>query len=79
MTQRIYPQAIDEALHEAYTTGIAGRDVTPFVLSSVAQKTGGRSLEANTALVLNNASVGAEVAMELAELEALPLAERQSG
>lgn len=36
--------AIQEALHEAEIAGIEGRDVTPFILRTVAEKTGGDSL-----------------------------------
>lgn len=36
--------AIQEALQEASAAGIEGRDVTPFILKSVAEKTGGDSL-----------------------------------
>jgi pseudouridine-5'-phosphate glycosidase len=39
--------------------------VTPFLLRAVAESTGGRSLEANVGLLLNNARVGAEVAAAL--------------
>ena len=31
--------------------GVAGRDVTPFVLSRVAELTGGKSVDANLALI----------------------------
>lgn len=36
--------AIQEALEEAAAFGIEGRDVTPFILKTVAKKTGGDSL-----------------------------------
>ena len=36
--------AIQEALQEAEIAGIEGRDVTPFILRTVAEKTGGDSL-----------------------------------
>ena len=36
--------AIQEALFEAERAGIQGRDVTPFILRTVADKTGGDSL-----------------------------------
>jgi pseudouridylate synthase len=59
--------AIARALLEAERGGITGKAVTPFLLRSVAERTGGRSLEANVALLLNNARVGAAVAVALAE------------
>jgi pseudouridine-5'-phosphate glycosidase len=44
-----------------------GRAITPFILARVNQITGGASLEANIALVNNNARVGADIAVALAE------------
>ena len=40
-----------EALVLAERDGVAGRDVTPFVLSRVAELTGGKSVDANLALI----------------------------
>jgi pseudouridine-5'-phosphate glycosidase len=58
--------AIREALDAAETQGVRGKAVTPFLLSSVAERTGGRSLEANVALLRNNAHVAAQVAAAIA-------------
>jgi pseudouridine-5'-phosphate glycosidase len=44
--------------------------VTPFLLSRIFDLTEGRSLEANIALVLNNARLGAQIAAELLKLPA---------
>jgi len=60
--------AIDEALTELDARGIVGQDVTPFLLSKVVERTGGRSLQANLALVRNNAATAAEIAVEYAKL-----------
>ena len=57
------------AIEEAEARGIAGRDVTPFILKRVAELSGGRSLDANVALVKNNAAVGARIAVALAALK----------
>jgi len=57
-------QAIDDALAELDRRGIVGQDVTPFLLSNVVERTGGRSLDANLALVRNNAAVAAQIAFE---------------
>ena len=46
--------------------GITGKDTTPFLLGRIAEQTGGRSLEANVQLVLDNARVAAEIAVALA-------------
>ncbi|HVG44757.1 MAG TPA: pseudouridine-5'-phosphate glycosidase [Longimicrobium sp.] len=59
-------RAIGDALLEAEARGIRGKEVTPFLLSSVAERTGGRSLEANVALLRNNARTAAAVAAAMA-------------
>ena len=57
---------IEQALAEAEAQGIAAKAVTPFLLARIFELTGGRSLAANIALVLNNARLGARIAAELA-------------
>ena len=56
---------IAQALREAEEQGIAAKAVTPFLLSRIFDLTGGLSLDANVALVLNNARLGALIALEL--------------
>jgi pseudouridine-5'-phosphate glycosidase len=56
------------ALEAAAQQGVSGAATTPFVLSYVAQETGGKSLESNIALVLNNAKVGTSISVALAEM-----------
>lgn len=63
--ERIVP-AIEAALAEAEAQGIAAKAVTPFLLDRVFTLTEGRSLEANIALVLNNARLASAIAAELA-------------
>lgn len=58
-------KAIETALVEAEKKGIHGKETTPFLLSKVLEVTEGKSLEANIALVKNNARLGAEVAKYL--------------
>lgn len=58
--------AIDQALAEAEAQGVRGKASTPFLLARVAALTGGDSLQANIALVLNNAALAAQVAAALA-------------
>jgi pseudouridine-5'-phosphate glycosidase len=53
----------EEALAAAGEQGIQGPDVTPFVLSRVHQRSGGRTSEANRALVVANAGLAARVAL----------------
>lgn len=61
-------EAIEAALAELDRQGIAGQDVTPFLLANVVERTGGRSLDANLALVRNNAAVAARIAAAYAAL-----------
>ncbi|MCM3602864.1 pseudouridine-5'-phosphate glycosidase [Robertmurraya korlensis] len=56
---------IESALKEAKEKEIAGKNVTPFLLAKVKELTEGRSLEANIALVKNNADVGSKIAVQL--------------
>jgi pseudouridine-5'-phosphate glycosidase len=57
---------ITAALAEAGRQGIRGKDVTPFLLAEIVKATKGRSLQANIALVKNNAKVAAEIAVAFA-------------
>jgi pseudouridine-5'-phosphate glycosidase len=61
-------QVISEAIVEMQEQGIHGKQSTPFLLSKIAQVTQGESLAANIQLVLNNARLGANIALELAKL-----------
>lgn len=54
---------IATALKEAAEQNIAGKDVTPFMLGKVKELTEGKSLEANIALVKNNAVIGSQIAV----------------
>ena len=56
---------IQEALKECEEKKITGKRITPFLLSRVKDLTEGKSLEANIKLVLNNAAVGAAIAVNL--------------
>jgi pseudouridine-5'-phosphate glycosidase len=56
---------IDEAIAEMRRQGITGKDTTPFLLARTAERTGGRSLEANIQLVINNARVAARIAKQI--------------
>jgi pseudouridylate synthase len=52
---------VSDALAKASRARVSGRDRTPFLLSQLEAATGGRSLKANAALILNNACVAAEL------------------
>ena len=58
---------IEQALAQAETQGLPGKEITPFILAKIAELSGGQSMEANIALLLNNARVAAQVAKALAE------------
>lgn len=65
ITQSEILPVILTALDEAETQGIAAKAVTPFLLQRIFELTDGRSLAANIALVLNNARLAAEIAIEM--------------
>ena len=54
---------IEEGLADARRRGVAGQAVTPFVLSFLHERSGGRTLAANRELVAANAGLAAEVAV----------------
>ncbi|MEX1248346.1 MAG: pseudouridine-5'-phosphate glycosidase [Anaerolineales bacterium] len=58
---------IAQALVEAEAQGIRGQSVSPFLLKRVSELSGGRSLQANLALLKNNALIAAQVAKHLAK------------
>lgn len=56
------------AQSDAAAEGVRGKDVTPFLLDRIFALSGGEGLEANSALLIDNARVGAEVAVALGRL-----------
>ncbi|MFN0085299.1 MAG: pseudouridine-5'-phosphate glycosidase [Blastocatellia bacterium] len=62
-------KVISEALESASHRQITGKAVTPFLLSRIAERTGGESLTANVALLCNNAMIAGEIACALARQE----------
>jgi pseudouridine-5'-phosphate glycosidase len=56
---------LDQALESAARKGIGGRELTPFLLSQMAERSQGSTLRANIALLENNARVAAEIAVAL--------------
>ena len=65
--EAIYPP-IEQALNEADTQKISGKDTTPFLLQRLVEITEGQSLQANLGLLKNNAAVAAQIAVELSQL-----------
>jgi pseudouridine-5'-phosphate glycosidase len=57
---------IVEAQAAAEAEGIVGKGVTPFLLQWLFQRTSGRTLDTNIALVVNNARLAARIAQALA-------------
>ncbi len=56
---------ISDALQEIKKQHIQGKNITPFLLRYIANQTGGESLDANIALVKNNARLGAQIAVSM--------------
>ena len=63
MDESLIEGAITEALKEATEKEIEGKEVTPYLLERINQITHGESLKSNIALVRNNASLGAKIAL----------------
>ena len=61
----LHDSALGTALLEA--ADVSGRDVTPYLLDRMRALTGGASVKANEALLLNNARVAADLAVALAD------------
>lgn len=70
--QQLDPQSHDEALAEALrradAEGLSGKDVTPFLLQTIVEITGGESLRVNLDIARNNIRVAAEIAAAWAAL-----------
>lgn len=64
----IAESAIEQATCEAGESDIAGKDVTPYVLSRVSKLTAGKSKVANIALLVNNARLAGKIAADLCQL-----------
>jgi pseudouridylate synthase len=58
-------EVLDDSLSEAVRENISGRDLTPFLLARMSERSGGATLRANIALLENNAKVAAEIASAL--------------
>ncbi len=60
---------LDDAVKEAEKSRIGGRELTPFLLSRMAEQSRGATLNANIALLESNARVAAEIASTLITLD----------
>ena len=62
--------ALDEAMARAASQGVRGKAVTPFLLGEMEKLTGGKTVETNRALLTNNASMAASIALSLSRIGA---------
>ena len=69
MDAKVIGEAIDKAVAEAEERGVKGKDITPFLLDKIQKITGGNSLASNIQLVLNNARLASQIAVEKAKFE----------
>ena len=60
---------VKTALQAAQIAGISGKEITPFLLKYIADHSLGESLEANIALIENNASLAARVAVDMCKIK----------
>lgn len=68
MDKKTIDKAIERALKDSAIDGIKGKETTPYLLKRIVELTGGDSLESNIKLILNNAELGAKVALELCKI-----------
>jgi pseudouridine-5'-phosphate glycosidase len=61
----VVERATQAALEAAREAGIRGAAVTPFLLADIQQRTAGRSVQANLALLENNARLAGQIAVAL--------------
>lgn len=54
--------ALDQAMSRAASQEVRGKEVTPFLLAEMEKLTGGKTVETNRALLVNNARVAASIA-----------------
>ena len=60
-------QWLEQALHEAKRQNISGKPLTPFLLNALKELSGGKTVQANLALIENNARLAARLAVALAK------------
>ncbi len=63
---------INSSCQAAKTQNIIGKELTPFLLKDILDKTSGRSLKTNRALAMNNIKLGAGIAKKLAQSKDVP-------
>ena len=66
--QSFLNKVLEDSLGQAEREQISGRDLTPFLLAQMSQRSDGATLRANIALLENNARVAAQIAGKLVGL-----------
>ena len=66
LDEETYERALNGALETVASQGIRGREVTPYMLEFMQMVTGGQIVDANIALLKDNARVAGELAVALA-------------
>ncbi len=69
MDEKVISDVINQAQKEMEEKGIKGKDETPFLLSRIVELTKGDSLNTNIQLILNNAKLGAKIAVEYSKIK----------
>ena len=64
----LHDRVLAEALRRCEEKGVEGKEVTPFLLSTIVELTDGESLAVNLRIVENNIRVAADIATAWAEL-----------
>jgi pseudouridine-5'-phosphate glycosidase len=65
LPENIARDAVERAVTDAEAAGVRGPALTPWLLARIAELTGGASIRANTALIVNDARVAGELAANL--------------
>jgi pseudouridine-5'-phosphate glycosidase len=63
--EALMEETLNEALSVAAEQGVAGRELTPFLLARMSSRSGGATLRANVALLESNTRVAAQIAAAL--------------
>lgn len=65
LPEEVTREAIEFALNKMSEENVTGKKVTPYLLSIIKERTNGKSLQSNISLIINNAKVGAQIAVAL--------------
>ena len=71
--REIIDELINDSMIDAERKRVEGKDLTPFLLKNILQKTGGQSLSANISLAEDNINIGARIAKQLYKSDSLSL------